>query len=61
MMNVLEEWLAKQGVQQARVADTEKYAHVTFFFKGGIEKQLMLRSGAWWIHQRSPRTICSPE
>ncbi|KAF8144254.1 alkaline-phosphatase-like protein [Mycena galopus ATCC 62051] len=47
--NVPAEWLAKQ----AHVAETEKYAHVTFFFKGGIEKQLMLRSGAWWIHQRS--------
>ncbi|KDQ55721.1 hypothetical protein JAAARDRAFT_37145 [Jaapia argillacea MUCL 33604] len=39
MTNVLAEWLAKQGVKQAHVAETEKYAHVTFFFNGGVEKQ----------------------
>nr|ODN88139.1 2,3-bisphosphoglycerate-independent phosphoglycerate mutase [Cryptococcus depauperatus CBS 7855] len=39
MTNVLAEWLAKQGVKQCHVAETEKYAHVTFFFNGGIEKQ----------------------
>ncbi|TFK35833.1 cofactor-independent phosphoglycerate mutase [Crucibulum laeve] len=39
MTNVLAEWLGKQGVKQAHVAETEKYAHVTFFFNGGVEKQ----------------------
>ncbi|KAI0066721.1 cofactor-independent phosphoglycerate mutase [Artomyces pyxidatus] len=39
MTNVLAEWLSKQGVQQAHIAETEKYAHVTFFFNGGVEKQ----------------------
>ncbi|KAH8829279.1 PGM protein [Flagelloscypha sp. PMI_526] len=39
MTNVLAEWLATQGVKQAHVAETEKYAHVTFFFNGGVEKQ----------------------
>ncbi|KAI5120565.1 hypothetical protein M0805_002515 [Coniferiporia weirii] len=39
MTNVLAETLAKQGVKQAHVAETEKYAHVTFFFNGGVEKQ----------------------
>ncbi|KAF8630593.1 hypothetical protein AX15_002840 [Amanita polypyramis BW_CC] len=39
MANVLAEWLAKKGIKQAHVAETEKYAHVTFFFNGGIEKQ----------------------
>ncbi|KAH9926485.1 cofactor-independent phosphoglycerate mutase [Fomitopsis serialis] len=39
MTNVLAEWLAKEGVKQAHVAETEKYAHVTFFFNGGVEKQ----------------------
>ncbi|KAJ7868777.1 BPG-independent [Mycena olivaceomarginata] len=37
--NVLAEWLGGQGVKQAHVAETEKYAHVTFFFNGGVEKQ----------------------
>ncbi|KAE8338514.1 hypothetical protein BDV24DRAFT_137876 [Aspergillus arachidicola] len=39
MGNVLAEWLSKKDVQQCHVAETEKYAHVTFFFNGGIEKQ----------------------
>lgn len=39
MDNVLAEWLAKQGLKQCHVAETEKYAHVTFFFNGGVEKQ----------------------
>ena len=39
MGNVLAEWLATQGLKQSHVAETEKYAHVTFFFNGGVEKQ----------------------
>ncbi|KAI0030970.1 cofactor-independent phosphoglycerate mutase [Vararia minispora EC-137] len=39
MTNVLAEWLAKHGIKQAHIAETEKYAHVTFFFNGGVEKQ----------------------
>ncbi|MEW5682438.1 MAG: 2,3-bisphosphoglycerate-independent phosphoglycerate mutase [Pseudomonadota bacterium] len=36
--NVLGEWLAKQGKTQLRISETEKYAHVTFFFSGGREQ-----------------------
>ncbi|MBQ6946572.1 MAG: 2,3-bisphosphoglycerate-independent phosphoglycerate mutase [Clostridia bacterium] len=36
--NTLGEYLAKQGLTQLRIAETEKYAHVTFFFNGGVEK-----------------------
>ena len=36
--NVMGEWLAKHGKTQLRTAETEKYAHVTFFFNGGVEK-----------------------
>lgn len=39
MGNVLAEWLSKKGLKQSHVAETEKYAHVTFFFNGGVEKQ----------------------
>ncbi|EKM84442.1 hypothetical protein AGABI1DRAFT_110949 [Agaricus bisporus var. burnettii JB137-S8] len=39
MDNVLAEWLSKQGLKQCHIAETEKYAHVTFFFNGGVEKQ----------------------
>ncbi len=35
--NTLGEYLAKQGLTQLRIAETEKYAHVTFFFNGGVE------------------------
>lgn len=38
MENVLAEWLGKQNVEQVHIAETEKYAHVTFFFNGGVEK-----------------------
>lgn len=36
--NTLGEYLAKQNLKQLRIAETEKYAHVTFFFNGGVEK-----------------------
>ncbi len=36
----LGEWLSKNGLRQLRLAETEKYAHVTFFFSGGREEQL---------------------
>lgn len=36
--NTLGQWLAKNGKTQTRVAETEKYAHVTFFFNGGVEE-----------------------
>ena len=36
--NTLGEYLAKCNKKQARIAETEKYAHVTFFFNGGVEK-----------------------
>ncbi len=35
--NTLGEFLAKNGMMQLRIAETEKYAHVTFFFNGGRE------------------------
>lgn len=37
--NVFGEWLAKQGKTQLRISETEKYAHVTFFFSGGREQE----------------------
>lgn len=36
--NTLGEFLAKNNKTQARIAETEKYAHVTFFFNGGVEE-----------------------
>jgi 2,3-bisphosphoglycerate-independent phosphoglycerate mutase len=37
LRNVLGAYLAAQGIHQLRIAETEKYAHVTFFFNGGEE------------------------
>ena len=37
--NGLGEDLSSMGLTQLRIAETEKYAHVTFFFNGGVEKQ----------------------
>ena len=39
IVNTFGEYLAKCGKTQLRLAETEKYAHVTFFFNGGEEKQ----------------------
>ena len=38
IVNTLGEYLAKIGKSQVRIAETEKYAHVTFFFNGGVEQ-----------------------
>ncbi|WP_392563136.1 2,3-bisphosphoglycerate-independent phosphoglycerate mutase [Orbus sturtevantii] len=37
LTNTLGEWLAKNDKTQLRISETEKYAHVTFFFNGGLE------------------------
>ena len=37
LKNVLGQYLAENGKTQLRIAETEKYAHVTFFFNGGVE------------------------
>jgi len=38
LKNTLGEYIASLGLKQLRIAETEKYAHVTFFFNGGVEK-----------------------
>jgi len=39
LTNTLGEWLAKKDKTQLRISETEKYAHVTFFFNGGVEDE----------------------
>ncbi len=39
LVNTLGDYVSAHGLRQFRVAETEKYAHVTFFFNGGVEKQ----------------------
>lgn len=38
LVNTLPEWLSRHGLTQLRIAETEKYAHVTYFFNGGREE-----------------------
>lgn len=38
LKNTLGEYISSKGMTQLRIAETEKYAHVTFFFNGGVEK-----------------------
>ena len=39
LKNTLGEYISSLNLTQLRIAETEKYAHVTFFFNGGVEKQ----------------------
>ncbi len=39
LSNTFGEYIAEKGLTQLRIAETEKYAHVTFFFNGGVEKE----------------------
>ncbi len=39
LTNTLGQYISEKGMTQLRIAETEKYAHVTFFFNGGVEKQ----------------------
>jgi 2,3-bisphosphoglycerate-independent phosphoglycerate mutase len=50
--NIYGEVISKAGLKQLRIAETEKYAHVTFFFDGGSDKQL---EGATRILVESPK------
>ena len=52
LTNVLGEYLANNGKTQLRIAETEKYAHVTFFFSGGREA---LFEGQQNILRNSPK------
>jgi len=38
LKNIFGEILAREGLKQLRIAETEKYAHVTYFFNGGVEE-----------------------
>ena len=40
LKNTLGEYISNLGLKQLRIAETEKYAHVTYFFDGGVEKDL---------------------
>ena len=54
--NTFGEWLAANHMKQARIAETEKYAHVTFFFNGGVEEP---NEGEERILVNSPKDVAT--
>ena len=52
----LGETVSQAGLKQLRIAETEKYAHVTFFFNGGEERVSPARSASWCPRPRSRPT-----
>ncbi len=52
LTNTLGDYLSSQGMKQLRIAETEKYAHVTFFFDGGVDKEI---EGATRVLINSPK------
>jgi 2,3-bisphosphoglycerate-independent phosphoglycerate mutase len=52
--HVLADVLAEHGLRQLHIAETEKYAHVTFFFNGGVEKEV---EGEERVLVPSPRDV----
>lgn len=62
--NVLSEWIASKSLPQFHCAETEKYAHVTFFFNGGQEKafnledRLMVQSPKVATYDLQPEMNC---
>ncbi len=54
--NTFGEWLAANNMTQARIAETEKYAHVTFFFNGGAEEP---NEGETRILVNSPKEVAT--
>ena len=54
--NTLAQVLAENGARQLHVAETEKYAHVTYFFNGGVEREW---EGETRILVPSPRDVAS--
>lgn len=60
----LGEIVSKKGLKQLRIAETEKYAHVTFFFNGGVEKEfegedrILVKSPAVATYDLQPEMSC---
>ena len=63
LTNSLGEYVARLGKSQLRLAETEKYAHVTFFFSGGREAEYAARdtSPSGTLAAESPLMIWQPE
>lgn len=56
LKNTLGQWVADRGLKQLRIAETEKYAHVTYFFSGGREEAF---EGEDRILVNSPKSVAT--
>lgn len=56
LQNTLGQWVAEHGFKQLRIAETEKYAHVTYFFSGGREEAFQ---GEERILVNSPKSVAT--
>ena len=56
LVNTLHEYVASKGLRQLHTAETEKYAHVTFFFNGGVEEK---SEGEEWTLVDSPKDVAT--
>lgn len=61
LKNILSQVLSDRGLKQLRIAETEKYAHVTFFFNGGVEKPYPLEDRALIPSPKVPTYDLKPE
>ena len=64
LSNILGEVVAQYGLKQFRTAETEKYAHVTYFFNGGLEDPFegedreLVSSPMVATYDQAPRNVC---
>ncbi len=61
LKNILSQILSEKGLKQLRIAETEKYAHVTFFFNGGVEKPYPLEDRILISSPKVPTYDLKPE
>ena len=52
-------WSPTPAARQLRMAETEKYPHVTYFLNGGEETPIPARTASWCPRRRSRPTTCS--
>ena len=59
VVNPIGEYVSSLGLKQLRIAETEKYAHVTFFLNGGREEPFANEDRILVPRPKSPPTTCS--
>ncbi len=61
LRNIFGEYVSRLGLHQLRIAETEKYAHVTFFFNGGVEEPFVGEERVLVPSPQVPTYDCQPE